>query len=262
LPQILRNADPIRQTIADQIAPVTRLDAELTRQWPLALDVARARARLEAGLVAFEPLEVIGAAGDLLVPFVRATVALERAGLATDSDAVQARERRYQILPLVVSWLGGEPLPRDRAKATARRAAALVGASVLRRASELLRSAESAEVRRDVERSLASWQRPVCPCCGSVPDFAVREGAERTLVCARCDSTWRTSAFGCLGCGAKDAPTIARITSPAIGYQLTICNSCGRYVKEPLETRAIEPLLERALTSELDAAAEARGLRL
>ncbi|MFL5577360.1 MAG: formate dehydrogenase accessory protein FdhE [Gemmatimonadaceae bacterium] len=265
MPPTLRSADSLRQTLADVIAPLSRLEAELSQRWVLAVDVARARTRLESGVVAFEPLETIGAAGDLLVPFVRATVALERAGLISDPEAMQARERRYQIMPLIVSWLGGEPAPRDRARAAARRAAAMIAGSILRRASALLRApaAPAGEVgSRSVERALEEWDRPLCFCCGGAPDFALRQGGTRWLVCARCDSTWRTSALGCLGCGAHEAPTIARVTCAALGYQLTICNSCGRYLKEPTEARPLDPLLERALTSELDAAAEARGLRL
>lgn len=255
----------IRQAVAEQIAPVARLSAELAQDWRLALDLARARARLAGGLVAFDPLDVLGSAGDLLVPYVRAVTALERAGLSTIEDSQQARERRYQLLPLVVAWLGGEPEPRDRGRAAARRAAALVASSVLRRASELLRRSDDAAEGHGaagVSRMIAAWQRAHCPCCGGAPDFALRDGPTRSLLCARCDTAWPTSALGCLGCGAREAPTIARITSTALGYQLAICNSCGRYIKEPLTNGVAEPLIERLLTAELDAAAEARGLRL
>ena len=252
----------IRQTVAESVAPLTRLQAELSEQWELELDVQRARTRLEGGLAAFEPMDVIGGAGDLTLPFVRATVALERAGLATDPEATQARDRRGQLVPLLASWLGGEPAPRDRARATARRAVAIVARSVLHRAIQLLRGAEPAAAAQRVERLLATWERRSCPCCDGVPDFGVRDGDGRLLVCSRCDTTWRTATLGCLGCGAGEAPTLARIVSSAIGYQITICNSCGRYMKEPIEPHPIEPLVDRALTSELDAAAEARGLRL
>lgn len=250
----------IRQTVADQLAPLARLSDELASEWRLAVDVGRARARLAGGLVAFEPLDVLGSAGDLLVPFVRATSALERAGLATLEEAVAARARRFDLLPLVVSWLSGEPEPRDRGRGAARRAAALVASSVLRRAGDTLRRDESGAT--PAAALLAAWQRAHCPCCGGSPDFAVREGQARSLLCSHCDTSWPTSAHGCLGCGAREAPTIARITSHALGYQLTICNSCGRYIKEPLGASMGDPLIERLLTAELDAAAEARGLRL
>jgi hypothetical protein len=252
----------LRQSVAEQLAPVARLCAELAEEWELALDVGRARARLAGGLVAYDPLDVLGSAGDLLVPYMRATTALERAGLATLEASVQARERRYQLLPLVVAWLAGEPEPRDRGRAAARRAAALVAASALRRAGEALRRADEQSPAGEIARLLGGWQRAYCPCCGGSPDFAVRDGQNRLLLCARCDTTWPTSALGCLGCGAREAPTIARITSTALGFQLAICNSCGRYIKEPLAGGVAEPLIDRLLTAELDAAAEARGLRL
>ena len=255
-------AESIRRTVADMIAPLTRLHEELVAYWDLRLDVAVARARLEAGAAAFEPVKVLAAAGNLRAPYQRATVALERAGLATEPEASEARERAGQVMRIVMSWLGGEPPPRDGARATARQAAALVGGSALRSAIAQLRDSPPAEGVRRVAAILESWERPSCPCCGSAPEFSVRQGERRTLVCSRCDSTWRTTALGCLGCGAVETPTIARIHSPAIGFQLAICNSCGRYMKEPVDRAAIDPLVDRALTAELDAAAEARGLRL
>ena len=66
----------------------------------------------------------------------------------------------------------------------------IVGNALLRTAST---SIEPASVWRE-------WTRIVCPCCGGFPDIALRErGAQRTLVCARCDAQWRTAHQGCLG---------------------------------------------------------------
>jgi hypothetical protein len=84
----------------------------------------------------------------------------------------------------------------------------------------------------------------------------------RRLICVRCDASWPTLAPGCIGCGASAAPAICRVASKAIGYALVICNSCGRYLKEPLAPKSSDPLVERAITAQLDAAAESRGLRI
>jgi hypothetical protein len=243
----------VRHTVAEQIAPLVQLYTELAARWLPAVDPDAAAARVRAGRVAYEPADVIASAGSLLVPFVRATVALERAGLATDDDATQARERRLHLPGLVRAWLAAEPMPRDRIRATARRAAALVASSVLRQASEQVQGTGAVE----------SWSRTYCPCCGGSPDFSLRaESGGRTLICARCDTAWHTAALGCLGCGERDAPTIARIDADPLRYNLAICNACGRYLKEPLDARSIDPVVERVLTAQLDAAAEARGLRL
>jgi formate dehydrogenase maturation protein FdhE len=240
------------RTLAEQIAPVLQLQSELGARWRMGLDVERARERLRAGLAAYDPLEVIGSAGALLVPYIRATAALERAGLASAAEASDARERNFQVLPLIASWLAGEPPPRERARYTAYRAAAVVATSILRRAS--------ADVRREL--SLEGWSRPECPCCGGPPDFAAYEGAERQLVCSRCDTVWRTQIMGCLGCGATTEPALCHVKSSELGFALVVCNQCGRYLKEPLGRSIIDPPVERALTAQLDAAAEARGLRL
>lgn len=246
-------AELVRRAVIDQLAPALALHADLVERWTLGMDVDVARRRLENGQVAFDPMEVIGGAGNLLVPYVRATVALERSGLSTDDEAVQARERRFQLLPLIAAWLSAEPPPRDRVRSVARRAASLVASSILCRASREVRAGAS----------LAGWGRTACPCCGAAPDFSLGACGARTLVCARCDTSWTTTAAGCLGCGARNAPTIAHVQSESIGYRLTICNSCGRYIKEPMDgRRALPVLVERALTAQLDAAAESRGLRL
>jgi hypothetical protein len=242
----------VRVTVAEQIAPLVQLDADLAARWTIAIDPAAARARVRAGRVAYEATEVIAAAGSLTVPFVRATVALERAGLASDDEATAARERRIYLSGLIRAWMAAEPMPRDRVRATARRAAGLVAGSILRRASALVRGDEA----------ITAWGASHCPCCGGSPDFALGTADDRTLICARCDTRWATAAVGCLGCGARDAPALARIASEALGCDLAICNACGRYVKEPAAWSPVEPLVERVLTSQLDAAAEARGLRL
>lgn len=248
----LRLDSYVRDTVAEQVAPIAQLDADLARRWSIAFDADAARARVRAGRVAFESAEVIAGAGSLVVPFVRATVALERAGLAADDEAMRARERRAFLPGLVRAWLAGEPMPRERVRATARRAAGVVASSILRRAAALVRGGAV----------VAGWRARHCPCCGGPADFSLCADGDRTLLCARCDTRWSTPARGCLGCGEREAPTLARIPWEALGCDLAICNACGRYVKERAADPAVEPLVERVLTAQLDAAAEARGLRL
>lgn len=55
---------------------------------------------------------------------------------------------------------------------------------------------------------------------------------------------------------------IARICNPALGYDLVMCNSCGRFLKERPRRGLASLLVERALTAELDLSAEQRGLRI
>ena len=72
---------------------------------------------------------------------------------------------------------------------------------------------------------------------------------------------WRTEDRGCLSCGADTPPTLVRIPSPYLGYELAICNACGRYLKERRGGLTHELFVERALTAGLDEAAQQRGLR-
>ena len=243
----------LRRAVSEQIAPLREVAADVESAVGPIVDNDAARERVASRLTAYDASRVIAGVGSLLVPFVRATIALERAGLATETEAADARDRRFQLAPLIGDWLNAEPMPRDPAKVTARRAAAIVLGAVLR--------CVSAAALKDV--SLAAWNRAHCPGCGGPPDFVeCAAPGERVLACSRCDTRWRAAAPGCLGCGAIDAPELARILSGSLGYTLVICNACGRYIKEPLEALGTDLLAERVLTAQLDGAAEARGLRL
>jgi formate dehydrogenase maturation protein FdhE len=256
-------AELVRQHLQDQLAPVLELRDEIARTFRPAFDVDRARQRMAAGQQAYDPLEAIGSAGNLLVPFVRATVAVERAALAPAREMMAARDAGLELMPLIAGWLASEPVPRDRVRAAARRAAAVIANAVLR--------VSSAHVLGG--RPAPRGARPTCPCCGCAPDFTrtttvgvdangSRAGGVRTLVCARCDTEWATTSTGCAGCGSSTAPSIAHVESPLLGYRLVLCNPCGRYLKEPTAPWSDDVTIERALTMQLDAAAEARGLRL
>lgn len=253
MPAIAPAVDTVRQLTADSLAPILELHAELVASASPPLDVARARERLRAELVAYDPAAVLAASRTLAAAFDRAAMALERAGLASNADATRAREARDTVLALALAWLGGQPRPLDPVRAVALRAAGLVAHALLVRASrELL---EGAPLRRPTLGS--------CPCCGSPPDLAVVAGRERLLVCSRCDARWSGIPTGCLGCGASTEPALARVESRALGYRLAICNACGRYLKERLTNGGeFDPLVERALTAQLDEAAELRGLRI
>lgn len=233
------------------MAPLVDLQRTMTLGWPLNIDRAAARARLQTGHTAFDPLEIIGSAGDLIIPFIRVTVALEQCAVTTDREAVGARDERFQVLSLITSWLSAESMPRDPVRATAWRAATTVGASILRRASLDVRGG----------KTVTGWAGMTCPCCGGSADLALAHSEHRTLICSRCDGRWQAHRSRCLGCAAEGPPAIARVTAPLPGYELSICNQCGRYLKERHGSGELDLLVERALTAQMDAAAEMRGLR-
>ena len=247
-----RSREVVSQGIAEQLAPIIHLHDAIRREARVALDLERAAARVEGSVPAFDPLTVIRAAGDLEPAFWRAVRAFERAGAATTAAASEARRRRWDVVELGLGWLAGERAPSNPVSALVLRAAALVASAVLRTVAEQVA----------LVASFDEWERSVCPCCGGAPDFALVHGSARTLICSRCDTAWERWAPGCLGCGAHRAPTIVRVRSPYLGYTLAICHSCGRYLKERPGSEPCVPLVERALTEELDAAAERRGLRI
>lgn len=215
------------------------------------VDVEQARARIRAGRHAFDATPVLRDAGDLTRPFERTATAFERTGIASTPQLDAMRKRPLDPSALVLSWANGESMPRDPSLRLARMLAGIIGNALLSYASEQVVTGFS----------LALWKRTQCPCCGASPDLALATDKRRTLVCWRCDTMWRTEQRGCLGCGADAPPTLARVPSPYLGYELTICNSCGRYLKERRGAPSHALLVERALTVGLDEAAQQRGLR-
>lgn len=243
----------VREGLAEVVRPLARLRAELVEEWAVSIDAASARRRVRAGRPAFDAIEVLHDAGDLRRPFQRATKAFERAGLASPESAHAARQQVSDaVLALGTSWIAGEPLPRQEPRRLAQRAAALVAGSVLHRVAATVRPTMRA----------AAHDRSTCPACGSPPEFVATTARGRRLICARCDTQWATTKPGCVGCAAHEPPTVFRIPSPAIGYDLIVCNACGRYLKERRGRGTMDLLIERTLTAQLDAAAEERGLRL
>ncbi len=239
------------QKLADQLQPIVRVHAGLRGRGLARVDVADARSRIRTGRWGFDAAALIDGAANLDPAFERTADAFERTGMATVPRVGALHDQGIDVRALVLAWSNGDSLPRNQALRLARGVAAVVGNAVLSRAS--------ADVTRGF--ALAAWKRPHCPCCGGSPDLALTTATRRSLVCWRCDTKWRTEARGCLGCGADAPPTLARVPSPFLGYELTICHSCGRYLKERRGPLTHDLLVERTLTAGLDEAAQQRGLR-
>jgi formate dehydrogenase maturation protein FdhE len=239
------------RTLAEQLQPIVQVHGLVRGQVGPHVDAERARARISAGRPGFDVAPVLRAAGDLRPAFERTAAAFESTGFASTERVGALQSHATNAAELVLAWANAESTPRDELRRLARRVASIVGNAVLARAS--------AEVVDGF--SLAAWTRSDCPCCGASPDLALSTNTRRTLVCWRCDTKWRTDRRGCLGCGANGPPDLARVASPYLGYELAICNSCGRYLKERRGALTHELLVERTLTAGLDEAAQQRGLR-
>jgi hypothetical protein len=238
--------------MADELGPLVRLHAELGRFRLPAARVRRARSNIANGRVAFDPNEVLRSAGDLDGSLGKMATAFEMCGLASPRELESFRKGYAIAQPLLKAWLVGERGSSDEGKRLALRAASLVGNAILR----------SAAAQASKGSMFADWKKNTCPCCGGAPDLAVRANVTRLLVCARCDTQWHAPTTGCLGCEATRAPTFVRVDAIDLGYELLVCHACARYIKERRGDGMQSPIVERALTVELDAAAERRGLRI
>lgn len=243
----------MRSNLAEQFAPILRIHADLASGWKPTVDADAAQARIAAGQVGYDALRVLRSCGDLMPLFGRVLDAFEVAGLLSNDDRRAILDGDPDVDDLVSGWFTGDRTPLDPRRRLARQVTIVVGNSLLRAASARVGS----------PATWKAWTRLACPCCGGAPDIALTErGTQRTLICARCDAQWRTSRAGCIGCDAEGEPSIARIENPALGYDLMMCNACGRYLKERPRRNLESFIVERALTAELDLAAEQRGLRL
>jgi hypothetical protein len=243
----------VRSTLAEQFLPVLQVHAEIVADCAPIVDTEYARVRIRAGQVGYDALRVLRSCGDPMPHYVRVIEAFEVAGFLSNDDRRSLLDSELDVDDVVSGWFTGDRTPRNLRRRVARQAAIVVGNAWLRAASALVGTAAV----------WSEWTRIVCPCCGGSPDIALRErGTQRTLVCARCDAQWRTAHQGCLSCRTDEEPTIARISSRELGYDLVMCNGCGRFLKERPRRGVQSFIVERALTTELDLAAEQRGLRI
>jgi hypothetical protein len=246
-------ATTVRGTLAEQFAPVLHVHAELAEYSVSGVEPEAAQRRIKNGQVAYDALRVLRTCGDLLPRFIRVLDAFEVAGFVSNDDRRALLDGELDVDDLVSGWFTGDRTPRDPRRRAARQVAIVVGNALLRAASTRVGSPSL----------WRGWARTVCPCCGGSPDIIlVERGSQRTLVCARCDAQWRAKRSGCLGCDTEVSPAIARINNPALGYDLVMCNACGRFIKERPRRGVESFIVERALTTELDLAAEQRGLRI
>ncbi|MDB4878005.1 MAG: putative formate dehydrogenase formation protein [Gemmatimonadetes bacterium] len=246
-----RRPSAASRTLAEQLQPIVQVHDAVREQSIARVDVDQARTRIKAGRAGFDAATVLRSAGDLRPAFERTAAAFELTGIASTPRIAAVAKTARDAATLVLAWANAESQPRDGTLRLARSVAAIVGNAVLARAS--------ADVLMGFP--LSAWKRTQCPCCGASPDLALATDTRRTLVCWRCDTMWRTDHRGCLGCGADGPPTLARVASPYLGYELAICNSCGRYLKERRGSLTHELLVERTLVAGLDEAAQQRGLR-
>ena len=239
------------RTLAEQLKPISDVH-EATRERAYArVDIARARQRMKLGRSAFDAATLLRSCGDLTRPFKRTALAFERTGIASTGYVDLLHRADLDATELVLAWSNNDSQPSEGTRRLARQVAAVLGNAILSRAASDVNDGSP----------VIGWKWSQCPCCGASPDLALATDTRRTLVCWRCDTYWRTERRGCLDCGATSHPTLTRVPSPYLGYELAVCNSCGRYLKERHGSPSHDLLVERTLTAGLDEAAQLRGLR-
>jgi FdhE protein len=123
----------------------------------------------------------------------------------------------------------------------------------------LMRCAEVIQRRSD----LSIWTHGHCPLCGGEPELAaITPGAERHLICGRCQLRWNFESLTCPFCGNSDRSRITSFATPDGQYRVYACDACLRYLKAHdgrHATRPVMPVVDGVATLPLDAAAMQRG---
>ena len=112
----------------------------------------------------------------------------------------------------------------------------------------------------------ASWQRGICPVCGSFPALCLLgEEGRRTLICGFCWHQWHYRRVACPFCQTTDSKKLHYFydeNEPE--SRVDLCDACRRYLKT-VDTRkterAIYPPLEALTTLHLDIKAQDLGFK-
>ncbi len=119
----------------------------------------------------------------------------------------------------------------------------------------------------DMEFEQERWLQGRCPVCGGEPDLAYldEERGARWLVCSRCDTEWLFQRMRCPFCNTTDHTRLSHFADESSPYRTDVCEVCGGYLKtidrRQEEGSATAVGLERLLTLDLDAHAQAAGYR-
>jgi FdhE protein len=113
---------------------------------------------------------------------------------------------------------------------------------------------------------LVAWSRGLCPACGSWPALAEELASRRdplTLRCSFCGAAWRRDPGRCVYCDADEASVHVEPPDPLRpDRRVVFCDACSAYLKRvtvPQPTPALLLSILDLATSDLDAAAAARG---
>jgi hypothetical protein len=204
-----------------------------------------------------EPAQLARWTAARVVPeVVHATVAT---GPEPLSDAVRGRVAAGEATGALAGWLAGTDLdPVDRYLARASLAPVL----------------EALGARAGAACTVGDHDGAVCPRCGGLPQVSsIADSGEslvsgrRSLLCARCSSSWECSRSVCPACGEAGE---ARLTTYAEGHETPVfphlriagCETCRRYLIEvdlQRDARAV-PEVDELAAIPLDLHAADEGL--
>jgi FdhE protein len=130
---------------------------------------------------------------------------------------------------------------------------------------ESIRPSIEVEVERlSKELKTETWQKGLCPICGSLPHLSLlkQEVGKRYLLCSFCGYQWQFGRLICPFCGNNKQESLQYFCAEGEeAYRVDLCEKCHQYIKM-LDLRKIEgvdPILEDLATIHLDILASQKG---
>jgi len=132
---------------------------------------------------------------------------------------------------------------------------------------ESIRPSIAVEVERlSKELETETWQKGLCPICGSLPHLSLlkEEIGKRYLLCSFCGYQWRIGRLVCPFCGNNKQESLQYFCAEGEeAYRIDLCDNCHQYIKT-IDLRKIEgvdPILEDLATVHLDILASQRDYK-
>jgi hypothetical protein len=222
-------------------------------------DTLKGRAAAGCRLLEFAELPIDWTEYRLLVRQVTDILRRQEALDHAQATRIHDLGRGQELPDLVRQWYDTAPGAPAHVKTAANAVEMLDDVLALAARPFLTRTAEVLQQRLPA----VPWTRGTCVVCGGDPSFAfITPGAERQLVCGRCQARWAFDALTCPFCFNAERSRISSFATPDGQYRVSACQACGRYLKALDGRRSGRPLImavDSVATLPLDAAAMQKG---
>ena len=228
---------------------------------PLAIDAARARTKLAAGVPLLRGENIPVDPQGFRQRWLKMCSLLSDSTATALADAL--RKKRLDPEEMNAAVLAGEP-ERIHHRAAEMGLDPSLAVTVLR--FTLFPVFSALEPMLAEMRAGTAWEQGHCPSCGSWPLLGEFRGLDqsRFLRCGLCAASWEAPRLWCPFCDNRDHEQLGflQVEGEESAYRVSACDGCRGYVKMMTTLSPMPPLhllIADAVTLHLDLAASERG---